>query len=155
MVLMHMRGEPKDMQQRTDYDDVVAEVRSFLAGRVRAAVGEGIDGDRLAIDPGLGFAKTFEQNLELMRRVAAFAEVGRPVLVGPSRKSFIGRVTGREVEDRGWGTAGAVAWLVAHGAHVLRVHDVREMVDVARVVEAIASVHPADLGSPPSPAPPR
>src|SRR5205085_9445411 len=104
---------------------------------------------------GLGFAKTFEQNLELMRQVGTFADVGRPVLVGPSRKSFIGRVTGRDVGDRGWGTAGAVAWLVAHGVHVLRVHDVWEMVDVVRVVEAIASVHPAELGSPSGPAAPR
>jgi dihydropteroate synthase len=137
MILMHMRGDPKDMQQRTDYDDVVAEVRDVLAGLVEAAVSAGIDRDRVAVDPGLGFAKTFEQNLELMRNIDALAAVRRPLVVGPSRKSFIGRVTGTEVDDRAWGTAGAAAWLAGRGAQVIRVHDVREMVHVLRVVDAI------------------
>lgn len=137
MVLMHMRGTPANMQELTDYEDVVGEVRDFLSGRVEAAVGAGIGHDRLAVDPGLGFAKNFEQSLLLMSRNDAFAELGRPVVVGPSRKSFIGRVLGTEVDQRVEGTAGAVAWLASHGAHVVRVHDVKEMVRAVRVVDAI------------------
>jgi dihydropteroate synthase len=137
MVLMHMRGEPKTMQQLTDYDDVLAEVKAYLAGRVEAAIQAGLEWERLAVDPGLGFAKTAEQNLELMREIAAFLDLGRPVVVGPSRKSFIGKILGTEADERMEGTAGAVAWLAGHGAHVVRVHDVKEMVRVVRVVDAI------------------
>jgi dihydropteroate synthase len=137
MVLMHMRGDPSMMQQLTDYTDVVAEVKRFLAERVGAAVAAGIDSDQLAVDPGLGFAKTSDQSLRLMRDIDEFLDLGRPVLAGPSRKSFIGHVLGTEVDDRLEGTAGAVAWLVARGAHIVRVHDVKEMVRVVRVVDAI------------------
>jgi dihydropteroate synthase len=144
MVLMHMRGEPKTMQQQTDYDDVVAEVKAYLGERVEAAMRAGIDRERLAVDPGLGFAKTEPQNYVLMRDIASFLDLGRPVLVGPSRKSFIGKVLGTEVDQRMEGTAGAVAWMAGQGAHVVRVHDVREMVRVVRVVDAIRR---ADEGS--------
>jgi dihydropteroate synthase len=137
MVLMHMRGTPATMQQLTDYRDVVGEVNGFLAGRMEAALQAGIERERLAVDPGLGFAKTFEQSLLLMRDVSALGELGRPVLVGPSRKSFIGRVLGTDLDERLEGTAGAVAWLAANGAHIVRVHDVKEMVRVVRVVDAI------------------
>ncbi len=137
MVLMHMRGEPKTMQQFTDYDDVVAEVRDYLTERVEAAVARGIDRDRLAVDPGLGFAKTEEQNYVLMQGIREFLRAGRPVVVGPSRKSFIGKVLGTEVDGRLEGTAGAVAWMAGQGAHIVRVHDVKAMVRVVRVVDAI------------------
>ena len=137
MILMHMRGEPTTMQQLTDYDDVVGEVRAYLAERMAAAVEEGIEPDRLAVDPGLGFAKTADQNFALMREIAAFMDLGRPVVVGPSRKSFIGKAVGTEVDQRLEGTAGAVAWLAGRGAHVVRVHDVKEMVRVVRVIDAI------------------
>ncbi len=137
MVLMHMRGEPNTMQQLTDYDDVVTEVREYLRGRLQAATDAGIDVERLVVDPGLGFAKTTTQSLLLMRDVASFAELGRPVLVGPSRKSFIGDVLGTDVTERAEGTAGAVAWMAAQGAHIIRVHDVKTMVRVVRVVDAI------------------
>ena len=137
MVLMHMRGEPKTMQQQTDYGDVVAEVKGYLAERAEAAVHAGIGRERLAVDPGLGFAKTEQQNYVLMRDIAAFLDLGRPVLVGPSRKSFIGKVLGTEVDQRLEGTAGAVAWMAGQGAHIVRVHDVKEMVRVVRVVDAI------------------
>lgn len=137
LVLMHMRGEPATMQEFTDYADVVAEVRDQLRGRVEAATAAGIEPDRLVIDPGIGFAKTPDQNLELLRDVQQLFALGRPVLVGPSRKSFIGKVLDLEVDERLEGTAGAVAWLVAQGVHILRVHDVKEMVRVVRVVEAI------------------
>jgi dihydropteroate synthase len=143
MVLMHMRGDPKTMQQLTDYEDLVAEVRAYLAERIDAAVSAGIDRERLAADPGLGFAKAAEQNLLLMKEIAAFLDLGRPLVVGPSRKSFIGKVLGTEVDERLEGTAGAVAWLAAHGAHVLRVHDVKEMVRVIRVVDAIRHAEPS------------
>ncbi len=142
MILMHMRGDPATMQQLTEYDDVVAEVRAYLLGRVRAAVDAGIEWERLAVDPGLGFAKATPQSLRLMRDVAEFRELGRPVVVGPSRKSFIGHVLGTDVADRVEGTAAAVAWLVAHGSHVVRVHDVKPMARVVRVVEAIRGAPP-------------
>lgn len=137
MVLMHMRGEPKTMQQLTDYADVVAEVRDYLAQRVDTAAARGIDRDRLAIDPGLGFAKTEEQNYVLMKEIGDFLHVGRAVVVGPSRKSFIGKVLGTETNERMEGTAGAVAWMAGQGAHIVRVHDVKAMVRVVRVVDAI------------------
>ena len=137
MVLMHMRGEPNTMQQLTDYDDVVTEVKEYLRGRLQAAIDAGIEEERLVVDPGLGFAKTTPQSLLLMRDVASFFDLGRPVLVGPSRKSFIGDVLGTEVSERAEGTAGAVAWMVAQGAHIVRVHDVKTMVRVVRVVDAI------------------
>ena len=137
MVLMHMRGEPKTMQQLTEYGDVVPEVRDYLTERVEAAVARGIDQDRLAIDPGLGFAKTEEQNYVLMWDIREFLQVSRPVVVGPSRKSFIGKVLGTEVDERLEGTAGAVAWMAGQGAHIVRVHDVKAMVRVVRVVDAI------------------
>jgi dihydropteroate synthase len=116
---------------------VVAEVKGYLAERAQAAVQAGIERERLAVDPGLGFAKTEQQNYVLMRDIAKFLDLGRPVLVGPSRKSFIGKVLGTEVDQRLEGTAGAVAWMAGQGAHVVRVHDVKEMVRVLRVVDAI------------------
>lgn len=144
LVLMHMRGSPQTMQELVEYQDVVAEVKSYLLGRLQAAEEGGIARDHLAIDPGLGFAKTSDQSLRLMREVDAFGEAGRPVLVGPSRKSFIGHVLATDVTDRVEGTAGAVAWMAGRGAHVVRVHDVAPMVRVVRVVDAIrrATVDP-------------
>jgi len=137
MVLMHMLGDPKTMQDEPRYDDVVREVRDFLAERVAAAESAGIEREHLCVDPGLGFGKTLQHNLLLMRHIGALAEIGRPVLVGPSRKSFVGRITGAELDERLEGTAGAVAWLVANGAHVVRVHDVAAMVRVVRMVDSI------------------
>jgi dihydropteroate synthase len=137
MVLMHMLGQPKTMQEDPRYDDVVGEVRSFLARRLDEALASGIASERLAVDPGLGFGKTLQHNLTLMRRIDAFSDLGRPILVGPSRKSFVGLVTRTEIGERGAGTAGAVAWLTTNGAHVVRVHDVGEMALVVRMVDAI------------------
>jgi dihydropteroate synthase len=138
LVLMHMLGEPKTMQEDPRYVDVVGEVRAYLADRVGSAVAAGIDRDRVAVDPGLGFGKTYEHNLTLMREVGAFLDLEVPVVVGPSRKSFIGTALGDlPVDRRLEGTAGAVAWLAAHGAHVVRAHDVAEMVRVVRMVDAI------------------
>ena len=138
MVLMHMRGDPATMSDLTDYRDVVADVGRYLDERVTQAVGHGIEWDRLAIDPGLGFAKTSDQSLVLMREIGSFVALGRPVLVGPSRKSFVGAVLGADLTGRLEGTAGAVAWLAGRGAHIVRVHDVKEMVRVVRMVDAIS-----------------
>jgi dihydropteroate synthase len=138
VVLMHMKGEPKTMQQAPHYDDVVAEVREYLAERARAAEEAGIDRDRLCVDPGLGFGKTELHSLQLMKEIDALLDIGRPVLVGPSRKSFIGHLLGgADVSERVEGTMGAVAYMVSRGAHVVRVHDVREVARAVRVVDAI------------------
>lgn len=138
LVMMHMLGEPKTMQEDPRYVDVVREVRAYLADRVGSAVAAGIKRGRLAVDPGLGFGKAYQHNLTLMRDIGAFLDLGVPVVVGPSRKSFIGAALGDlPMDQRLEGTAGAVAWLAGHGAHVVRVHDVAEMVRVVRMVDAI------------------
>jgi len=138
VVLMHMRGEPKTMQVAPQYDDVVTEVLEYLRERIEAAEFAGIAPERLCIDPGIGFGKDFQQNLTLMHHVDALLGLGRPVLVCPSRKRFIGALLDLPEEQRVEGTAGAVAWLVGRGAHIVRVHDVKTMVRVVRVVDAIA-----------------
>jgi dihydropteroate synthase len=141
LVLMHMLGEPKTMQVEPHYEDVVDEVRAYLRSRVEAATAAGIDRERLCVDPGLGFGKSYRDDLVLMRDVDAFLDLGLPVLVGPSRKSFIGTALGDlPVEQRLEGTAGAVAWMAGRGAHIVRVHDVPEIVRLVRVVDAIRSV---------------
>jgi dihydropteroate synthase len=139
LVLMHMQGEPKTMQESPlDADVVIPVVHGALAARLDAARAAGIEAERLAIDPGLGFGKTPRGSLRLMRDVDAFLDLGRPVLVGPSRKSFIGTALGGlPVDQRMEGTAAAVAYLAARGAHIVRVHDVGEMVRVVRVVDSI------------------
>lgn len=139
LVLMHMQGDPKTMQADPVYEDVVAEVRAYLAEQVEAAVRAGIERDHLCIDPGIGFGKDLDHNLALLRHVRELMDVGVPVLVGPSRKSFLGKLLGLEVDERLEATAGAVAWLATQGVHLVRVHDVREMVGVVRLVEAIAA----------------
>jgi dihydropteroate synthase len=138
VVLMHMRGEPKTMQVAPQYDDVVTEVHEYLRERIEAAEFAGIAPERLCIDPGIGFGKDLQQNLTLMHHVDALLGLGRPVLVGPSRKRFIGALLDLPEDERIEGTAGAVAWLVGRGAHIVRVHDVKTMVRVVRVVDAIA-----------------
>jgi dihydropteroate synthase len=138
LVLMHMHGEPKSMQEEPLDRDVVRIVYDSLAERIAAAEGQGVPRAAIAVDPGLGFGKTAEGSLRLMRHVDAFLDLGLPVVVGPSRKSFIGKAVGDlPVDQRLEGTAGAAAFLASRGAHVLRVHDVREMVRVLRVVDAI------------------
>lgn len=138
IVLMHMQGDPRTMQEAPRYEDVVAEVHEFLRERVEAAEFAGIDPERIAVDPGIGFGKDLEHNLVLIRRIDALADLRRPILVGPSRKRFIGTLLDLPEEERVEGTAAAVAWMVSRGAHIVRVHDVREIVRVVRVVDAIA-----------------
>jgi len=138
LVLMHMQGTPDIMQHAPRYDDVVGEVAQFLAERVRYAIDQGVARDRIVVDPGIGFGKTLGHNLDLLANLRVFAELGYPLLVGPSRKGFIGQLTDQSVEARGWGTAGVVALVVEQGANILRVHDVGPMKDVAKVAVAIA-----------------
>ena len=138
VVLMHMQGDPTTMQEAPHYDDVVGEVHEYLRQRIEAAELAGIDPDRIAIDPGIGFGKDLDHNLQLMQGVDALLDLGRPVLVGPSRKRFIGTILDLPEEERVEGTVGAVVWMVARGAHLVRVHDVREVVRAVRVSDAIA-----------------
>ena len=138
VVLMHMRGDPTTMQEAPQYDDVVGEVHEYLRQRIETAELAGIDPERIAIDPGIGFGKDLDHNLDLMHGVDALLNLGRPVLVGPSRKKFIGTILDLPVEERVEGTVGAVVWMVARGAHLVRVHDVREVVRAVRVSDAIA-----------------
>ena len=140
MVLMHMRGEPGTMQDAPHYDDVVAEVTGFLRERLEAAIFAGIPRDRLVADPGIGFGKSLDHNLAVLRAIGSMREaLDVPLLVGPSRKRFIGTLTGADdPADRLEGTAGAVAWCAAHGADLVRVHDVAAMRRVVQVVDALA-----------------
>jgi dihydropteroate synthase len=137
VILMHMQGTPRTMQENPTYDDVVADVRAFLARRIEFAVGEGIAEERIWVDPGIGFGKTVDHNLELLRRLGELRELGRPVVVGTSRKRFIGTLTGREVDDRLGGTIASNVLALRAGADVLRVHDVAEMRQAALVAESI------------------
>jgi dihydropteroate synthase len=138
LVLMHMQGTPRTMQEDPTYDDVVTDVRAFLADRIERALDAGVDEGRIWVDPGIGFGKTLEHNLELIRRLGELRDLGRPVLLGTSRKSFIGRLTGREVDRRlGGSIASAVLGMLA-GADVLRVHEVAPTRDAVRVAAAIS-----------------
>ncbi len=135
--LMHMRGEPGTMQNDPVYADVVTEVRDFLVERMAACATAGIAAERVVLDPGFGFAKTYEHNLTLFNRMQVLHALGRPLLVGVSRKSMIGKALGREVSDRLYGSLALAALAVAKGAHILRVHDVPETVDVVRMIAAV------------------
>jgi dihydropteroate synthase len=135
--VMHMRGDPATMQLRPSYEDVVEEVRAFLAARVEACAAAGIGRERIAIDPGFGFGKTLAHNLALLRSLGAFATLGCPVLVGVSRKSSLGQITGRETGERLAASLAAALAAVARGASIVRVHDVRETVDALKVWRAV------------------
>ncbi len=135
--LMHMLGEPADMQDDPRYENVTAEVRQFLAARMDACEAAGIDRERIILDPGFGFAKTVEHNLSLFKNLQQLEALGRPLLVGVSRKSMIGKVLGREVDGRLYGSLALAALAVAKGASIIRVHDVAETVDVVRMIAAV------------------
>lgn len=135
--LMHMRGEPTTMQENPRYADVLLEVRDFLVERMAACAVAGIAPERLILDPGFGFAKTQEHNLRLFKHLQSLHELGRPLLVGVSRKSMIGRALGREVGERLYGSLALAALAITKGAHILRVHDVAETVDVVRMLAAV------------------
>jgi len=137
LVLMHMLGDPRTMQEDPRYDDVVDDVKSFLAERIEFAVSQGVGEDRISIDPGIGFGKTVEHNLELHRRLGELRELGRPIVFGSSRKSFIGKLTGAPVDGRLGGTIASNVIAYANGADVLRVHDVAPLRDALKTAEAI------------------
>ncbi|WP_448562254.1 dihydropteroate synthase [Trichothermofontia sp.] len=138
IVLMHMRGTPQTMQQLTDYADLMGEIQSFLEGRIRAAQGVGIRPEAIIVDPGIGFAKTVGQNLQILRQLPCLRSLGYPLLVGPSRKSFIGHVLNQpDPKKRVWGTAAACCAAIAGGADIVRVHDCEEMRAVCRVADAL------------------
>jgi dihydropteroate synthase len=137
VVLMHMLGDPRTMQENPIYEDVVDDIKAFLAERIEFALAEGIAEERIWIDPGIGFGKTVEHNLELIRRLGELAELGRPIVIGPSRKSFIGKITGAPVGQRLGGTIAACAIAFANGARMVRVHDVAEISQAMRAAEAI------------------
>lgn len=138
IILMHIRGTPQTMQQLTAYNDLIGELLEFLQQRVEAAVKAGVQPERIAIDPGIGFAKTYDQNLEILRHLQEFHRLNCPILVGPSRKSFIGHILDQpDPKQRVWGTAAACCAAIAAHSDILRVHDAREMADVCRVADAI------------------
>jgi dihydropteroate synthase len=145
LVLMHMQGTPQTMQQAPAYGDVVEEVADFLAERARFAMERGVAKSRIVLDPGIGFGKVLTHNLDLLAHLRLLTTLGFPVLVGPSRKGFIGQLTKQSVEGRAWGTAGVIALAVEQGANILRVHDVAAMRDVVNVATAISRRMPASL----------
>ncbi len=137
LVLMHMLGDPRSMQENPVYEDVVDEVKAFLAERLEVAVAAGVDEERIWLDPGIGFGKTLEHNLELLRRLGELREIGRPIVIGTSRKSFIGKIDGSDAGDRIGGTIASSVLAAADGADVLRVHDVAEMRQAITVADAV------------------
>jgi dihydropteroate synthase len=137
LVLMHMLGTPATMQDDPRYDDVVAEVEEFLAERCRAAEAAGVDHQALVVDPGIGFGKRDQDNYALLDQLARFTRLGHPVMVGTSRKAFIGRVLDSPADQRLEGTAATVVWVVERGARIVRVHDVAPMVRAVRMTEAM------------------
>ncbi len=137
VVLMHMKGVPKSMQQAPEYQDVVTEVGKFLSDRARVAQEAGIHSNQILLDPGIGFGKTWRHNLLLLSRLEALSNLGFPLVVGVSRKAFIGQVLNKSVDQRVFGTAAAVAVAIQKGARVIRVHDVGAMRDVVQMIEAV------------------
>src|SRR2546430_3575325 len=144
LILMHMQGTPATMQDHPAYAAVVEEVCDFLRSRVAAAVAAGIEVERIAVDPGFGFGRTSDHNLALLGGLPALRVLDRPIVIGPSRKSFVGGILGRPAEEREWGTAAAVAVGVFQGAQVVRVHSIAQMKDVARVAQALRDQMPVN-----------
>jgi dihydropteroate synthase len=136
LVLMHMRGEPGTMQKLPPSPDILWEIESDLEAAIRLAQTRGVERERIIIDPGIGFGKTLDQNLAILNHLDRFNSLGRPLMIGTSRKSFIGKLTGGSESERVFGTAASVAIAILRGAHLVRVHDVKEMVEVARITDA-------------------
>jgi dihydropteroate synthase len=137
VVVMHMQGTPRTMQLEPRYGDVVEEVKNFLAAQVRRALEAGINSENVIIDPGIGFGKTLAHNLELLRRLPVLEALGYPLLVGASRKAFIGKIINADAQDRLEGSVAAAVAAVLGGAHILRVHDVKETVRAVRIADAL------------------
>lgn len=140
LVIMHMKGTPRTMQEAPHYADVVAEVREFFEAALARCLGAGIDAGRICFDPGIGFGKTLEHNLALLRGLPGLRVAGRPLLIGVSRKSFIGKLVGdRGMAERSWGTVALTAYAREQGVEVHRVHEVRANLEAMRMAEAICS----------------
>ncbi len=137
VVLMHMKGSPIDMQQDPQYEDLIGEICDYLRISIEKARAAGIEKDKIIVDPGIGFGKTLEHNLSILKNLKEFKRLGKPVLVGPSRKSFLGEVTGREVHERVMATSASISASIMNGASIVRVHDVELMHDVVMVSDAI------------------
>ena len=137
LVLMHMRGDPETMQKLAPSTDIFAEIESDLGIAIRISQSRGVDRDLLVIDPGIGFGKTLDQNLAILNNLDRFESFDLPLMIGTSRKSFIGRLTGKAEGERIMGTAATVSAAIIRGAHIVRVHDVKEIVDVVRVTDAL------------------
>ncbi len=137
VVIMHIKGRPRTMQRNPAYRSLISEIIASLRESIEIARRCGIDDEKIIVDPGIGFGKTTEHNLEILRRLSEFKSLGRPIMVGTSRKSLIGNVLGSPLDQRGWGTAATIALAIANGAHIVRVHDVKEMAQVARMTDAI------------------
>lgn len=138
LVIMHMQGTPQTMQREPAYEDVLAEVGAFLRARVNAALAEHIAAEAIVVDPGIGFGKTLEHNLALLRNLPELERAaGRPLLIGVSRKRMIGAITGRDVDDRLAGSLGAAAFAVLRGARIIRAHDVKETCDLLKVIDRL------------------
>ncbi|MBL7068693.1 MAG: dihydropteroate synthase [Candidatus Omnitrophica bacterium] len=135
--IMHMKGSPRTMQISPQYDDLIGEIIASLRESIDLAAGAGIDEKKIIIDPGIGFGKTLEHNLKIIKELRRLTNLGRPILIGPSRKSFIGQILNSDVSERLTGTSSSVALAISNGANIVRVHDVREMVDCARVADSI------------------
>jgi dihydropteroate synthase len=138
VVLMHMRGTPATMQNNVAYDDLMGEIIQFLRDRIEVAEGAGVEPGKIVIDPGIGFGKAvLKGNLAIVKNLSTLASLGKPILVGPSRKAFIGRISGKEGAERDEGTAACGCIAIYNGAHIIRTHNVGRMKDAARVVDAI------------------
>ncbi|MEE9368157.1 MAG: dihydropteroate synthase [Pontiella sp.] len=138
VVLMHMKGSPKTMQDNPDYDCVTDEIRHYLRSRMEFAIERGVHRNRIVLDPGIGFGKTVEHNLALLRRLTELEKCDTPILIGASRKSFIGRILGKEApSERLAGSLAIAAWAVAQGTHILRVHDVIDTCDICRLMDTL------------------
>lgn len=138
IILMHIRGTPKTMQTLTHYQDLMGDLKQFLEERIQAAINQGISPDQIIIDPGIGFAKTVAQNLEILRNLTQLRSLNCPILIGTSRKSFIGHILNQpDPKQRIWGTAATCVAAIANSADILRVHDVKEIVETSRVADAI------------------
>lgn len=145
LVLMHMRGEPETMQTLAPSPDIFAEIESDLDVAIRLAEARGVGRDQIIIDPGIGFGKTLDQNLAIINHLDRFEAFDLPLMIGTSRKNFIGRLTGHVEGERVMGTAASVAAAIIRGAHIIRVHDVKQMAEVARVTDAILGLTPGSI----------
>ncbi len=137
VILMHMKGRPEDMQEDPKYQDLMGEIKEFLRNSVERAVSEGVREEMVVLDPGIGFGKTFDHNLQIIRGLRELTTLGRPILVGTSNKAFIGHILGRDVHERTSGTMATIAISVMNGANIVRVHNVREAADTVKMADAI------------------